>query len=182
MKKSILLKVLMIAGIIAILALAITACDTSKTESSDTTAPSVEETDAKCEQHIPGEWITDTEPTCASAGSKHVECTLCGTVIETAEIAALAHTEEIVEGTAPTCSAEGLTQGKKCSACGTTLLAQESIARLPHTESVLAETPATCTADGKSQGKKCSACTRSDSRNRTHRERLDHRHSCRCRN
>lgn len=159
MKKSILLKVLMIAGIIAILALAITACDINNGgEITDTTAPSDIETDAKCEQHIPGEWITDTEPTCASAGSKHVECTVCGTVIETAEIAALAHTEEIVEGVAPTCSAEGLTQGKKCSACGTTLLAQESIAKLPHTESILTELSATCTTDGHGQGKICSVC------------------------
>lgn len=39
--------------------------------------------------HISSDWITDTEATTTSEGSKHKECTVCGTVLETETIAKL---------------------------------------------------------------------------------------------
>ena len=42
------------------------------------------------------------------------------------------HTEEVVTGKAATCEEAGLTDGKKCSVCGETLLAQETIPALGH--------------------------------------------------
>ena len=53
------------------------------------------------------------------------------TEIEAPEaIAALGHTEETIAGSAATCTATGLTEGKKCSVCDATIVAQEEIALL----------------------------------------------------
>ena len=42
------------------------------------------------------------------------------------------HTPETVAGTAATCTKTGLTEGSKCSVCGTVLTAQETIEMIPH--------------------------------------------------
>ena len=81
-------------------------------------------------------------------------CKVCGTT----DGEALGHTEEVVPGTEATCTATGLTDGKKCSVCGETLLAQEVIPMKDHTEEVVPGTSATCTATGLTEGKKCSVC------------------------
>ena len=66
------------------------------------------------------------------------------------------HTEEIIPGTAATCGATGLTEGKKCSVCGEILVAQEEIAALEHSyESVVTEP--TCEAGGYTTHT-CTAC------------------------
>ena len=36
--------------------------------------------------HTPSDWIIDTPATIENAGSKHIECTVCGTVMQTAEL------------------------------------------------------------------------------------------------
>ena len=41
------------------------------------------------EEHSSGEWIIDKEATIEEAGSRHKECTVCGTILETEEIAKL---------------------------------------------------------------------------------------------
>ena len=68
------------------------------------------------------------------------------------------HTEEIIPGKAATCTATGLTEGKKCSVCGEILQAQEVIPARGHTEEVLPGKAATCTEAGLTEGKKCSVC------------------------
>ena len=81
-------------------------------------------------------------------------CTLCGaTEGETA-----AHTEVTVTGKAATCTATGLTDGKKCSVCGTVTVPQTTIAKLAHTEETIPGKAATCTETGLTEGKKCSVC------------------------
>ena len=70
----------------------------------------------------------------------------------------LIHTEETVPGEAATCSATGLTDGKKCSVCGETLLTQAEIPMLEHTEETVPGEAATCTEAGLTDGKKCSVC------------------------
>lgn len=49
--------------------------------------------------HVAGEWIVDKEATVAEAGSRHKECTVCGSVLETETIAKLPMTAyKIIEG------------------------------------------------------------------------------------
>lgn len=49
--------------------------------------------------HVAGDWIVDKDATVAEAGSRHKECTVCGTVVETETIAKLPMTAyKIIEG------------------------------------------------------------------------------------
>ena len=57
-----------------------------------------------------------------------------------------------------TCTESGLTEGKKCSVCGETLVEQEVVAALGHTEETIPAVAATCTESGLTEGKKCSVC------------------------
>ena len=75
-----------------------------------------------------------------------------------AEISKLPHTEEVVFGRDPACNLHGLTDGKVCTACGTTILAQEVIPTIPHTEETVPGKEATCTETGLTDGKVCTAC------------------------
>ena len=61
-------------------------------------------------------WIA---PTCAENGY----CERCGAI----GAMATGHTEEIIPKIAATCATTGLTEGKRCSICGTVLAAQEEI-------------------------------------------------------
>ncbi len=68
------------------------------------------------------------------------------------------HTEVTVAGKDATCTATGLTEGKKCSVCGTVTVEQTVIPAKGHTEVTVAGKDATCTATGLTEGKKCSVC------------------------
>jgi S1-C subfamily serine protease len=59
---------------------------------------------------------------------------------------------------AATCTTDGKTEGKHCSRCNTTLVAQTTIGNLGHVEVIDAAVAATCTTDGKTEGKHCSRC------------------------
>ena len=54
------------------------------------------------------------------------------TTEETTETPACEHVEELVKGTPATCEDAGLTDGKKCTACGETLVEQQVIPALGH--------------------------------------------------
>ena len=73
-------------------------------------------------------------------------------------ISTIAHTEETVTGKAATCTATGLTDGKKCTVCGTVTVSQTTIAKLEHSEETVPGRLATCTATGLTDGKKCTVC------------------------
>ena len=92
------------------------------------------------------EWV---EASCESPKT----CSLCNAI----EGEALGHTEEIVAGKTATCTEAGLTEGKKCSVCGETLLAQEEIPAA-HSEEIVAGKETNCTEAGLTEGKKCSVC------------------------
>ena len=117
-----------------------------------------------CTEHTPSEAVRENEiaATCTSEGSYDlvVKCSVCGVEIsrESNAISKLDHTEETVPGKDATCTEKGLTDGKKCSVCGETLVAQEEIPMVAHTEEVVAGKDATCTETGLTDGKKCSVC------------------------
>ena len=69
-----------------------------------------------------------------------------------------AHTEVTVTGKAATCTATGLTDGKKCSVCGTVTKAQETIEATGHKEVVIPAVAPTYKSAGKTEGKICSVC------------------------
>ena len=108
--------------------------------------------------HTDGSWTVDKEATCTENGSKHQVCSVCGVTIKTETISSKGHTDEVVPGKAATCTETGLTDGKKCSVCGETTLAQEVIPAKGHTEEAIPGKAATCTEDGLTEGKKCSVC------------------------
>ena len=114
--------------------------------------------------------IKDAEvpATCLETGTKATyTCNECGqTFIKEGEvyvlvtndsqliIPALGHTEEVVPGKEPTCEETGLTEGKKCSVCGETTIAQQVIPALGHTLGTEAtcKDKATCLVCGESYG------------------------------
>ena len=101
-------------------------------------------------------------PDCVNSGSYDnvVYCTTCGTEIsrDTVTTPALGHTEETVAGKASTCTETGLTEGKKCSVCGTVTVEQTTAPALGHTETTLEAVAPTCTKNGLTEGKMCTVC------------------------
>ena len=136
MKKSNLMKLLFIA-LSLVLVISLVACV------SETPTEEPDESDSSVEESVP-----NTEESGPQDPGEE----------ESSEPTACEHVEEVVAGTAATCTTAGLTDGKKCSVCGETLVAQEEIPALGHTEEVVAGTAATCTTDGLTEGKKCSVC------------------------
>ena len=96
------------------------------------------------------------EATCTEDGYTEHICA-CGDKYTDSEVKA-GHTEEVLPAKAATCTEEGLTEGKKCSACGEVLIEQTTIPAKAHTEEVLPAKAATCAEEGLTEGKKCSAC------------------------
>ena len=112
--------------------------------------------------------VDEKSATCLESGLEEYFTCECGKMFADAEgkneieapkvIEALGHTEVTVAGKAATCTEAGLTTGKKCSACGETLLAQKEIAALGHKTVTDAAVAATCTEAGLSAGEHCIVC------------------------
>ena len=111
-------------------------CSVCKTELSRTNV------DTDMIDHTPSDWITDGDASCVTGGTKHKECTICHTVLETGTIPATgAHTYVDVV-TAPTCVAQGYTT-HTCSVCGNSYV-DSYVDALGHTEVADAAVDATC--------------------------------------
>jgi hypothetical protein len=70
--------------------------------------------------HTWSEWQETQKATCTQRGIRTRKCTGC-TATETEYSEPLGHDPVILEGKAPTCTETGLSEGKKCSRCGTVL-------------------------------------------------------------
>ena len=98
-----------------------------------------------------------THPTCTKEGVKTYKC-FCGASY-TETIAKTSHNSNTtIPAVSATCTKTGLTEGKKCSVCGTITVAQQTVAKKAHTEEVDKAVSATCTKAGLTEGKHCSIC------------------------
>ena len=75
--------------------------------------------------------VSGTDATCTTDGERTFTCSVCSHSY-TETIGATGHTEVTVAGKAATCTEPGLTDGKKCSVCGTVIVAQQTIPELGH--------------------------------------------------
>ena len=101
--------------------------------------------------------VVTTEATCTAEGVMTYTCTACHAT-ETRPIPMKPHTPEVVTGKAATCTETGLTEGSKCSVCGTVITAQQEIPALGHAWDEGVETKApTCTEAGEKKFT-CSRC------------------------
>ena len=88
-----------------------------------------------------------TEPTCTEGGYTTYTCAGCGDSYVDGEVSAKGHTEDVLPAVAPTCTATGLTEGKKCTACGVTTVDQSVVPANGHSYSTSFTEP-TCTEVG----------------------------------
>ena len=109
-------------------------------------------------RHKFGQYTVERDPGCLSAGSQTRVCKRCG-FSEESEIPALGHHMEIVPGVEETCTRDGFTEQRYCSACGEILAPGIRIEATGHTPVV--DSPAaapTCTEQGFSEASHCSVC------------------------
>ena len=108
--------------------------------------------------HSFGEWITLWEVSCEKDGLQLRFCAECHDT-ESRSITSTGHREEILAGTAVTCTQDGMTDGSYCVTCGAVLKEQEVIRANGH---VMAADPyeekATCTRSGCVSAEKCAVC------------------------
>ena len=149
------LRIAIILFLITLVTCFAVSCDNGNTTPSQSSGEATTPTEPAC-AHETTEWIIDTNATCTAEGQKHKECVSCKASIESAAIPTTAHTEELVAGTAATCSQKGLTDGKKCSVCNKVLVEQTEIAMLNHTEQIVPSVSPTCSQKGLTEGKICS--------------------------
>ena len=109
-----------------------------------------------CVDHVWSEPVLDFDATCTKEGRYVITCTKCGYERYT-PIFPYDHEEVTIPGYDATCTATGLTDGKKCTVCGKITVEQEEIPAA-HTETEIPGVAPTCTATGLTAGVKCSVC------------------------
>ena len=140
---------------------AFSACDSGDTSHTPNDTPlgtsdNTTESETDAHVHAFGEWTTVKDATCTVKGEQERSCS-CGEK-ETQSIDALGHTEVIDAAVVATCTTDGKTEGKHCSVCSETLIAQNNIPA-SHTEGEwIIDTNATCTEDG-SKHQVCAVCS-----------------------
>jgi len=97
------------------------------------------------------------EATCTKQGVTLYTCTLCEKELME-DIPANGHTETKIPAVAATCTATGLTDGVKCAACDTVLVAPTKVPILGHNIVLDKAVEATCTVSGLTEGSHCQRC------------------------
>ena len=121
--------------------------------------------------HEYGELIEKVDATCASTGKDaHYFCDVCDTYFDaeknatTEEALTIAINAEnhsgivTLDAKAATCTETGLTEGKYCEDCETTVEAQDTVDALGHSMTYHAAVEANCQADGNVEYWACSVC------------------------
>ena len=138
----------------------------------------VAQTETEALGHRWGEWTVEKAATCTEKGSEKRVCANDASHVETRETEMVAHTEEIIPAVEATCTATGLTEGKKCSVCDKILVAQTEVAMKDHTPAAAVQenvVPATCTAKGSYEAVVyCSVCNTELSRTKVDTDMIDH--------
>ena len=116
------------------------------------------DTPAVC-QHTFGSWNTIKQATCKEEGKLVRTCSKCSKTEESTVSKTDIHTEGVNVAVSATCTVDGKTEGKHCSVCGKTIVAQTTIKATGHTEVVDPAIATTCKEEGKTEGKHCSKCS-----------------------
>ncbi|MBR5644798.1 MAG: leucine-rich repeat domain-containing protein [Salinivirgaceae bacterium] len=92
---------------------------------------------------------TVTAPTCTAVGYTTHTCSVCENTYYSDTVAAKGHTAVVDAAVPATCTAAGKTEGKHCSVCNETIVAQTEIAALGHEfKDYVYNNDATTAADG----------------------------------
>ena len=137
--------------------------DESTEESSDectdeSTDESTEKPDEDVCEHSFSDWVITKQVTCKEDGELVRECGKCFIEERVSVPKTDVHVEVVDGAIEPTCTENGKTEGKHCSACGEILVAQTTVEAVGHTEVIDEAIEPTCTEDGKTEGKHCSVC------------------------
>lgn len=107
--------------------------------------------------HRYDQWTIERPVTCTSNGLQTRTCEKCG-YTDSKVTEALGHVEVADAAIAATCTTDGKTEGKHCSACGDVVVAQTVVAALGHEEVIDEAIEATCTSTGLTEGRHCAVC------------------------
>ncbi len=107
--------------------------------------------------HKYDQWTVERTVTCTSNGLQSRTCEKCG-YTDSKVTEALGHVEVTDAAVTATCTTEGKTEGKHCSACGDVIVAQTVVAALGHEEVIDEAIEATCTSAGMTEGRHCAVC------------------------
>ena len=115
--------------------------------------------------HSYGDWVTESEPDCTTAGSRYRECSVCGDK-EEESIDAIGHDMTFHAAVGATCTSAGNVAYYSCANCnlnyqdqeGKTVLERVTTEKLGHEMTFHAAVEATCTSAGNLAYYRCDNC------------------------
>ena len=100
--------------------------------------------------------ISDNSLIGVAAGRTSITTTVYGRVLNVP--VTVNHVPVTVPAVEATCAATGLTEGRRCSACGLVLTEQRIVSKKAHTVAIDSAVEATCISTGLTEGSHCSVC------------------------